>query len=81
MCFLHSYSHRLKLASLRFVVALFRTLRGYFRRILDFSIFLRSLDKSIMQKTAEISGGIDVCGKLLKTRFKTVFSFLTHCKS
>ena len=42
----------------------------------------RSLDRSITSRIIEIICGIDVCGKPLKTRFKTVFSFFfTFCKS
>ena len=37
---------------------------------------LRSPDKLIMPRAAQISGWIDIYGKLLKTRFKTPFSFL-----
>ena len=42
---------------------------------LGFFTLLQRPEKSLLARMVEINGGIDVCGKSLKTRFTTVFSF------
>ena len=49
--------------------------KGDSEKYLRFSTLLRRPGKSIMPWVVEVSGGIDVCVKPLKTRLKTVFSF------
>ena len=60
---------------MRLVVAFLRIFRKWFRKKIEFGNLLQNPNKLILPRIVEISGGIDVCGKPLKTRFRTVFSF------
>ena len=53
----------------------FEFLKDDSEKNLGLCTLLRSPDKSIIPRIAEISGWIDFCGKPLKTRFKTPFLF------
>ena len=42
-------------------------------KYLSHCLFLRSPDKSVMPKSAEVNDGFDICGKPLKTSIRRLF--------